>query len=72
MGSTNDGYDIKLNFDIACETYQPVFDPMNERPADNTIKNLTFGIHTDNGNIANTSQQFETLTDLTKKITTIG
>ena len=73
MGSQNDGYDIKLNFDISCETYQPVFDPMNERPADNTIKNLTFGIHTMNDqNVGYGDQLLVPRTDLTRKITTIG
>lgn len=48
MGQSNDGDSIKLTFDIQCETYQPVFDPYNERPADNYIKHFTFGIDTRN------------------------
>ena len=42
-GQQNEAFNVKLSFDLACETYQPVFDPHNERSAENTIKN--FGIH---------------------------
>lgn len=46
MGQQNDGFDVKITFDINCETYQPVFDPNNERPADQMIRTMTFGIDT--------------------------
>lgn len=44
IGQANDGYDIKMSFDIACETYQPVFDPYNEMEAEHNIKQFGLGI----------------------------
>lgn len=38
FGTTSDTTDIKLNFSLTCETYQPVFDPYNEIEADHNIK----------------------------------
>lgn len=38
FGNTSDTTDIKLNFSLTCETYQPVFDPYNEIESDNNIK----------------------------------
>ena len=38
FGNTSDTTDIKLNFSLTCETYQPVFDPYNEIEADHNIK----------------------------------
>lgn len=35
---------IKISFSIQCETYQPIFDPYNERPADSSIYNMGYGI----------------------------
>lgn len=73
MGQTNDGYDIKLNFDISCETYQPVFDPLNERPADNTIKHLTFGLSTNKPHCSDDNyHKFTPVTDLSNKVVTTG
>ena len=39
----SDNY-IKIPFSIQCETYQPIFDPYNERPADSSIYNMGYGI----------------------------
>ena len=39
-----DGADVKLSFSLQCETYQPVFDPFTEMPADRNIKNFSGGI----------------------------
>lgn len=39
-----DGADVKLSFSLSCETYQPVFDPYTEMPADRNIKNFQGGI----------------------------
>lgn len=39
-----DGADVKLSFSLNCETYQPVFDPYTEMPADRNIKNFQGGI----------------------------
>ena len=45
MGTqTQDGADVKLSFGLQCETYQPVFDPYTEMPADKNIKNFSGGI----------------------------
>lgn len=45
MGAqTQDGADVKLSFSLQCETYQPVFDPYTEMPADNTIKGFNNSI----------------------------
>jgi len=33
-----------MSFDIACETYQPVFDPYNEIEAEHNIKQFGLGI----------------------------
>ena len=38
FGNTSDTTDIKLNFSLTCETYQPVFDPYNEIESDHNIK----------------------------------
>lgn len=35
---------IKIPFTIQCETYQPIFDPYNERPSDSSIYNMGYGI----------------------------
>lgn len=35
--------DIKLQFSLSCETYQPVFDPYTEMPADQTINDFRIG-----------------------------
>jgi hypothetical protein len=76
MGSTNDGFDIKLSFDITCETYQPVFDPHNERPADNTMKTLTFSLQTVNDYTSSIDYSkhanMKVQTDLTKSVITAG
>lgn len=42
--------DIKLQFNLTCETYQPVFDPFNEQPADQTINGFKSGIRLQNAN----------------------
>lgn len=39
--STDGTPDIKLSFNLSCETYQPVFDPYTEMEADNNIKSFT-------------------------------
>lgn len=39
-----DGADVKLSFSLQCETYQPVFDPYTEMPADRNIKGFEGGI----------------------------
>ena len=39
-----DGADVKLSFGLQCETYQPVFDPYTEMPAEKTIKSFSGGI----------------------------
>ena len=39
-----DGADVKLSFGLNCETYQPVFDPYTEMPADRNIKGFKGGI----------------------------
>lgn len=38
FGTTSDTTDIKLNFSLTCETYQPVFDPYNEIESGHNIK----------------------------------
>ena len=39
MGAqSQDGADVKLSFGLQCETYQPVFDPYTEMPAEKNIK----------------------------------
>lgn len=38
FGNTSDTTDIKLNFSLTCETYQPVFDPYNETESEHNIK----------------------------------
>ncbi len=40
---------IKLTFSVQCETYQPVFDPYNERQADTSIYNMGYGIWVNRG-----------------------
>lgn len=35
---------IKISLSIQCETYQPIFDPYNEKPADSSIYNMGLGI----------------------------
>ena len=35
---------IKIPLSIQCETYQPIFDPYNERAADSSIYNMGYGI----------------------------
>lgn len=35
---------IKIPFTIQCETYQPIFDPYSERPADSSIYNMGYAI----------------------------
>ena len=35
---------IKIPLTIQCETYQPIFDPYNERPADSSIYNMGLDI----------------------------
>ena len=42
VGTQNDGFDIKLSFDISCETYQPVFDPYSEIAAEHQMKGWTY------------------------------
>lgn len=44
VGQQNEGFDIKITFDISCETYQPVFDPYSEMKADKNIHNFGLGI----------------------------
>ena len=39
-----DGADVKLSFGLQCETYQPVFDPYTEMPAERNIKGFSGGI----------------------------
>ena len=39
----NDNW-IKLSMSLQCETYQPIFDPYSERPADSSIYNMGLGI----------------------------
>ena len=71
---TNEGFDIKLSFDLVCETYQPVFDPMNERPADNTMKNLAFNIANSHNKISygNNKSTLHPITDLSDMVVTTG
>lgn len=47
VGQQNDGFDIKLNFDISCETYQPVFDPYSEMSAEHRIEHWAYPISLD-------------------------
>lgn len=35
---------IKIPLTIQCETYQPIFDPYNERPADSSMYNMGLGV----------------------------
>lgn len=35
---------FKIPFTVQCETYQPIFDPFNERPADSSMYNMSLGI----------------------------
>lgn len=39
-----DGADVKLSFGLQCETYQPIFDPYTEMPAEKTIHSFAGGI----------------------------
>lgn len=53
MGAQSvDGADVKLNFNLSCETYQPVFDPYTEMEADNNIKSFGTTIDIQNTSIA--------------------
>lgn len=72
MGTQNDGYDIKLNFDITCETYQPVFDPSNERPADEYITNLSIKFNNSPNKETPLHTRIEKYTDLSGKLLGVG
>lgn len=73
MGQQNDGADIKLTFDLTCETYQPVFDPLNERPADQMIRTMSFGVDTHSGQqLPTVKSSIIPTTDLTGSVIGIG
>ena len=44
MGTAPNDNWIKLSMSLQCETYQPIFDPYSERPADSSIYNMGLGI----------------------------
>lgn len=44
MGQAPNENFIKLTFSLQCETYQPIFDPYNEQPADQYIRGISTGI----------------------------
>ena len=44
MGQAPQDNYIKIPIVIQCETYQPIFDPYNEKPADSSIYNIGLGI----------------------------
>ena len=48
MGAQQQDNYIKLSYSIQCETYQPCWDRFNERPAENTIKEASYGIYVNN------------------------
>lgn len=44
MGEFGESTDIKMSFDLQCETYQPMFDPNSEMDASHTIRHFAGGI----------------------------
>ena len=67
----SDNY-IKINFSVQCETYMPIFDRFNEKPADSTMYNLGLGIWVNRKNNDKVEGPLTWLTDFQDMILVSG
>ena len=74
MGQAPSENYIKISFSLQCETYQPIFDPHNERPAEQYMRNLVSGINIQrHDNITQYEQDSITwITDFSDMVLTCG
>ena len=72
MGAAPSEQYIKLTFSLQCETYQPIFDPHNERPADQYMRNITTGIILGDEKKTDIHDNITWITDFDNMILTTG